>query len=188
MAQELQRLGEICDFPFHLVLGGLRPGTTQELQDEEREHIKHHWLEVTRRTGQPITFDLLENKVPFIYDTEVPCRAVVTVRGIDPQKSFPFFKAVQRGFYVENRDTNEIAFYEPLLAALSIDVDQFRERFYSEEVKKETNDDFMWCRQVGVHSFPTVILYDNDQLYALAIGYATYHELIARMKGIMQKD
>ncbi len=39
-----------------LVLGGLRPGTTEPMTPTTREEILHHWHAVHERTGQPFHF------------------------------------------------------------------------------------------------------------------------------------
>ena len=187
IANELQLLIEELDIPFNIVLGGLRPGTEHQLKDEERSMIRHHWVEVNKRTGQPINFDLMDKKIPFVYDTEKPCRAVVAIRNVDSSLSFPFFKAIQKKFYVDNIDTNKVEVYGELASDFGIDQKVFFEKFNSEEIKKETNDDFLWCRNTGANSFPTVILNFNSQFYAIAIGYATHIEMLARSQEIMSK-
>lgn len=55
-------------------------------------------------TGQPFRFD---NALPpgFVYDTEPPSRAVVTIGGIEPTLIFPLFRAIQNAFYAEGRDS-----------------------------------------------------------------------------------
>lgn len=187
MAEELTSFKESNQIPFHTIVGGLRPGTTNQITDEERAMIRHHWVEVNKRTGQPINFDLMDKKIPFVYDTEIPCRAVATVRKISPQKSLPFFKLIQRAFYVENKDTNEEEFYKDLIEIVGLDYEEFIQRFNSEEMRKETNDDFMWCRNVGANSFPTVILKHDQQLFALATGYASQSDMEQRMQDIVNK-
>jgi len=187
MANELDKLKKAYSWPFHVVVGGLRPGTVDPLDDSERSFIRHHWEEVNKRTGQPFKFDLIDQKVSFIYDTEIPCRAVVAVRNMDQSKTLPFFKSVQESFYAHNNDTNHLEFYEPLVEQQNLDFDQFRKLFASEEMRKETNDDFMWCRNVGANSFPTVILHQQNQLSALAIGYATFDDMKARVELVQGK-
>ncbi len=188
MAKELTSFKESNQIPFHILLGGLRPGTKDQITDEERAFIRHHWAEVNQRTGQPINFDLMDKKIPFVYDTEIPCRAVVAVRSLDSEKSFAFFKSIQKEFYVKNRNTNDKNFYEPLVKSVGLDFDEFLEKFQSKVISKETNDDFMWCRKVGANSFPTVILKYSSQLFALAIGYATQNDMVRRMQDIMTKN
>ncbi|MBI3570502.1 MAG: DsbA family protein, partial [Gammaproteobacteria bacterium] len=73
-----------------LMLGGLRPGTTEPVTPKFREETLHHWRDVQRMTGQPFAF---EDAMPegFVYDTEPASRAVIAVAGIDPEATFPYF-------------------------------------------------------------------------------------------------
>ena len=188
IANELEEFVKSHSYPLQVVMGGLRPGTTKTWTAEERSFIRHHWVEVNKRSGQPINFDLIDQETPFVYDTEVPCRAVVTVRSIDSSKAFRFFKSIQKGFYVNNQDTNKEEFYEPLIKDIGLDFNDFILKFRSEELRKSTNDDFMWCRNVGANSFPTVVLDHSSQLHAIAIGYATAEDMGARAKKITDQE
>jgi len=86
-----------------LILGGLRPGTTEPITPSLRDNILHHWHEVQRMGGQPITFD---NAMPegFIYDTEPASRAVVTMAELEASHIFPYFRRIQSAFYVDQFD------------------------------------------------------------------------------------
>ncbi len=89
-----------------LMLGGLRPGTTEPMTTALRDEILHHWHEVQRRTGQAFVF---ENAMPagFVYDTEPPSRAVIAVAEINPEATFPYFKSVQAAFYTQSQDVTQ---------------------------------------------------------------------------------
>ena len=78
-----------------LVMGGLRPGSTEPITPEKRAEILHHWHNVQQMTGQPFKF---EGALPegFIYDTEPACRAVVSASFIDSSRTFPLLAAIQR--------------------------------------------------------------------------------------------
>ncbi|MEO1653156.1 MAG: DsbA family protein, partial [Bacteroidota bacterium] len=98
------------EFDFRLLLGGLRPGTTHPWKASQRQYLRKHWEEIAHMTGQPFRFDILAEE-GFIYDTEIPSRAVYVCRLIAPDKEFSFFKAVQFAFYAQNKDTNQLETY-----------------------------------------------------------------------------
>ena len=188
IAPELQKLKDeyAPDIPFHTIVGGLRPYETQVMDKRMKAFLRDHWVHVQERSGNPFSYALLEKDAPeFVYNTERPCRAVVTVRKIAPDKTFEFFKSVQHAFYAENKDTNLQETYQPLLEGLGISYDQFAEQFESEAVRKETTDDFLWAKNVGVTGFPTVILKHEGQLFALALGYSTFERMKKHMDNIL---
>lgn len=152
-----------------LVLGGLRPGTTEPMTPAFREEILTHWREVQVLTGQAFTF---EGALPdgFVYDTEPASRAVVTVADLKPDFTFSYFKAVQAAFYRDGHDVTQ-----PLvLAGLAdpyIQVARFLRHFDSPEMRERTRQHFAQARRVGVRSFPTAVLQRGKEYALLTQGY-----------------
>jgi putative protein-disulfide isomerase len=159
-----------------LLLGGLRPGTTEPMTAALREEILHHWHEVQRRTGQPFTF---EDAMPegFVYDTEPPSRAVVAVAEINPDATFPYFKSVQAAFYVHRQNVTQAQTLATLAESHHIPALQFLERFHAAEVKAKTRMHFQQTQQAGVRGFPTVLLQDASGPTLLTHGYRPFEEL-----------
>jgi putative protein-disulfide isomerase len=153
-----------------LVLGGLRPGTTEPLTPVRREEILHHWREVHARSGQPFRF---ENALPsgFVYDTEPPSRAVLAVGSLAAEKVFPMFKAVQSAFYTEGCDVTQAQTLADLAAALGLERDPFTHAFNSEDMRTRTQTHFRHARLAGVRGFPTLILQQDDNLQLISHGW-----------------
>ncbi|WP_020527546.1 DsbA family protein [Flexithrix dorotheae] len=179
IANELDKLvGEYQNrAKFRIVMGGLRPHTQEPMDGETKKMIRHHWEEVNKRSGQPFKYDLLAEDTSFIYDTEKPCRAVVVVRNLKPESAFSFYKDVQSAFYAENMDTNIPGNYVSIAEKHGISSDEFLKGFSTEEIRKETYEDFVWAKQVGVTGFPTVIYKYEDTLYAVALGYNSFENM-----------
>jgi putative protein-disulfide isomerase len=178
---QLQREARQAGIPYRIVVGGLRPGGGDPWNDEFRNFLRHHWEEVHRKSGQPFGYDLFDRE-SFDYDTEPACRAVVAVRQLAPEMESRFFEWVQHHFYVQNRDPGEVEFYQPICEALKIDFDAFRQLFESPEVEALTRADFQLNRQWGVSGFPTVLLRKDQQLYAIARGYAEFEDMWERVQ------
>jgi len=94
---------------FKLLVGGLRPGGGDKWNTEFKTFLRHHWEEVSNASGQPFDYTLLSAE-SFDYDTEPSCRAVVVVQSMDKSKEFEFFKAVQKGFYLNGNDPKQVVF------------------------------------------------------------------------------
>jgi putative protein-disulfide isomerase len=140
-----------------LMLGGLRPGTTEPVTPRFREETLHHWRDVHKLTGQPFTF---EAAMPegFVYDTEPASRAVIAVAEIDPEAIFPYFKSVQAAFYAQGRDVTQTGTLAELAEQHNIDKPRFLECFESDDVKNKTRTHFRITRETGVRGFPTIVL------------------------------
>lgn len=159
-----------------LMLGGLRPGTTEPMTAEMREEILHHWHQVQQRSGQAFVF---ENAMPagFIYDTEPPSRAVIAVAEINPEATFPYFTSVQAAFYAHGQDVTQTQTLTALVETQHIKAPQFLERYHSADVQTKTLKHFQIARQAGVRGFPTVLMQDASGTELLTNGYREFEEL-----------
>lgn len=169
---------------LEIVMGGLRAGGGEEWNESFKEFLRHHWEDVGMKSGQPFKFDLFD-KPQFDYDTEPSCRAVVAVESIDANKMLPFFKAVQYGFYVENRDPKRAEFYSSICSELDIDFALFSKLFESSEMKDRTVEHFQRSADLGARSFPTVLLKYKGQIHKIAIGYSTYEKMKERVDAVI---
>lgn len=161
-----------------LMLGGLRPGTTEPMTSKGREEILQHWRDVQRMTGQPFAF---EGALPegFVYDTEPPSRAVIAVGEIRPGEVFPYFKSVQEAFYAHGRNVVRADTLAELAQQHNIESRLFLDRFNSEGIRKKTQTHFEITRQSGVRGFPTVLLQDGTGTSGVLLthGYRPFAEL-----------
>lgn len=159
-----------------LMLGGLRPGTTEPMSANMREEILHHWHEVQKMTGQSFTF---EGAMPegFVYDTEPASRAVITVAELSPDKIFSYFKAIQSAFYVDQTDVTQVENLAQLAIQQGITSGEFLEHFDSEAVKQKTQQHFQGTRQAGVSGFPSLVLQEEAEFQFIAKGFRPFDEL-----------
>lgn len=167
-------------FDVELIMGGLRPGTTEAVTAAFRDEILHHWHEVNRVTGQPFAFN---GAMPdgFVYDTEPPSRAVVTVGAIRPEAQFPYFKSIQSAFYTQRQDVTRRETLATLSWEQGVDAAEFIALFDSPGMKQETTARFRQTARVGVRGFPTVLL-DPSGSIPLTTGYRRWEELKPRLE------
>lgn len=93
IAPELDRLSSQVALPFDVVVGGLRPGPSADrMNASTAARLADHWRHVEARSGQPFDFSILDDHT-WTYDTEPACRAVVTMRRIDPDRTLNWFGA-----------------------------------------------------------------------------------------------
>ena len=160
-----------------LITGGLHTDWT-EPQDKDRiEFLRHHWVEINERSGQPFAYDILERD-DFVYNTEPACRAAVTVREMDGDtRALDFFTSLQRAFYADNADVTQTDVLTELAAKAGVDAAMFAEIFNSDTLKANTQGDFNTARELGVSGFPTIVARDGDQYAYLTLGYRPYADL-----------
>lgn len=183
VAPELDTLVERHpELPLRIVVGGLRPGPVAQTVDERfAGYLAHHWEAVERRSGQPFDASLL-GRQGWLYDTEPACRAVVVMRELAPENTFPFFKRLQRAFYAEGVILSEDAPFQSLVAEFEVDADEFMRIFASEAAVKSTWKDFSLARSWGINGFPTILARSGDSASVIARGYTSAHDMEARLR------
>ncbi|MFC1673414.1 DsbA family protein [Pseudomonadota bacterium] len=174
-APELQKIHAACDglATFHVIMGGLRPGTVETWDQAMRDYIRHHWEEVEAKTGQPFDYARFDDE-SFVYDTEPGCRAVVAARELDPAKALNMYEALQRGFYAEGLDITKPEVLIKAAVTVGYDRARFEEVLTSPEARALVMYDFKRARAFGVTGFPTLMCAEDGQFAALALGYRPY--------------
>ena len=172
---------------FLMTMGGLRAGGGDPWNQAFKEFLRNEWRHIGQTTGQPFGFTLLEAEY-FNYDTEPACRAVATVKLLQTRKQLPvatvlkFFTAVQYKFYVEGQDPTVTDFYASICANLALDFAEFCAVFNSPAAQQAVQQEFTRCRQMGVRSFPTLLLEQDGKIKPLAAGFVTSEDLLSRLR------
>lgn len=162
--------------PIKLVVGGLRPFTTEPMTDKAKATVLHHWEQVHAATGQPFDFSFFDSR-DFVYDTEPACRAVVAVRNLAPTRALDYFAAIQRAFYVGGQDITDATTLAEIAAEIGVDAEAFSKAFPLKDVVAETRSDFHATQTMGIGGFPAVVLGDDDGYLGLTMGWQPFDNL-----------
>lgn len=166
---------------FSIFLGGLR-SETEPMTDDRKVFLRDHWIEIGERSGQPFKLDILET-TDFVYDTEPPCRAVVTVRSASGDaEALRLFEGLQKAFYAESRYVTKPEVAAEVVGGIGLDTASFLENLGSDDMRARTQQDFVTARQMGVSGFPTVLVREDDKLAYLTRGYQPYENIEAGLE------
>jgi putative protein-disulfide isomerase len=163
---------------LQIVVGGLRAGSTEVLDEAGKRFRLSHWARVEAASGLPFNRAALMARQGFVYDTEPICRAVVTARLIAPAAPLlDVFRALQRAFYVDGLDTTDAQVLARTTAdaltasGYAISMATVLERFMAEETVALTGEDFAKVKLWRINSFPALMLHRDGKLHPLAPGY-----------------
>jgi putative protein-disulfide isomerase len=178
VAQALIAQAERAGVKTHLLMGGLRTGNGAALEPATRAYILEHWQAVHEATGQP--FDR-RDPLPegFVYDTEPACRAVATVRSLDPDSAWPMVQRIQQGFYAQGRDVTRAEVLVELAEAAGVPRIEFAGAYDTQAMHEATARDFAWVKDLGIAGFPTLLAEREGQLALLTNGYQPLEPLAA---------
>lgn len=155
-----------------LVMGGLRPFNREAMSPAFKDMLRGHWGHVAHASGLPFAPAVLDLE-GFIYDTEPPCRAVVTARNLDPAKALALMKAVQSAFYRDGRDVTRAEVLTDIAAESGYDREAFGAMLETEAMREATKGDFANTQSLGVKGFPTLGVAYGPQVYLVTSGFAT---------------
>jgi putative protein-disulfide isomerase len=162
--------------PLDIRLGGLHAYDTDPMSEDYKATIRNHWADVNRATGAPFDYNFFDRE-GFILDTEPACRAVITVRSLDKEKTLAFYEAISRSFYNENKNTTNVGTFKYLCEEVAIDADEFEKRFLSDEYKELTKLDFIFCKRIGATGFPSMLVKEGETYAMLTSGYQPFENL-----------
>jgi putative protein-disulfide isomerase len=168
-----------------LIMGGLRPFTTEAITPERANELASHWHHVAQASGQPFTEapNTALHLPGFVYDTEPASRATVTVRSLWPKLVWRYFKAVQHAFYAEGLNVTEPGVLADVAEALGIARGDFANAFASQAMRDATLQDFQQSQAWGIRGFPTLVAEHGDHLHLVGSGFMTIDVLRDKLAG-----
>jgi putative protein-disulfide isomerase len=180
------------NLPLTILVGGVRAGATDLLDDAGKQFRLGHWAMVEEKSGLPFNREALLARRDFVYDTEPVCRAVVTAGRIAPQANqLLVFEALQRAFYVDGRDTTDGAVLSVVAAGalqrqgVGVTVGQFHDLWKEPATIAAAAAEFAQVRALGVTSFPQLLLEIDGRVIKLSPGYAKVDQLDAALSGAL---
>src|SRR5512146_905457 len=143
--------GQAAPLQLALVMGGLRPYTTEPLAPGRADEIFGHWRHVHEATGLPFAPapQTALHRPGFVYDTEPASRATITVRTHWPQHVWRYFKAVQHAFYAEGLDVARGEVLAAVAEQQGLPRGNFETAFDSEAMREATRQDFAQSQAWG---------------------------------------
>jgi putative protein-disulfide isomerase len=175
--------------PLHLalVMGGLRPFTTDPLEPGRADELFGHWKHVHQASGQPFAQapNTALHEPGFVYDTEPAARATVTVRSLWPAHTWLYFRAVHQAFYADARNVTKPEVLADVAEARGLPRAEFAKAFASQEMRDATTADFAQSQAWGIRGFPAVIAEHRGGLHLVAQGYLPIEGLRARLDALL---
>lgn len=173
------------EFEFEIIPGGMWVGSNVRKQSPQMVNffLKHDDA-VAKTTG--IEFgekykNLLKKEIDL--NSEIPSRAIVTVKKISPDKAFLFTKELQKARYYHGEDINIDAVYRNLIKNLDIDEVKFFDYFYSENAKLETQNEFNKAKKYA-QSYPTMLVEKDNQFCIIEQGFSPLENLVESIEKI----
>lgn len=165
---------------FEILPAGMWAGTNTRKQSKQMAgYIKKHDLQVQQVTGTSFGenyFSLIEDE-NIILDSEVPSRAIVTVKKQWAPQAVPFAVEVQKARYWHGKDLNKVETYLDICEFMKLDQAQFLEAFHSGSLKKATQETFLQAQNYA-SSYPSLLVQKSNKTFVVEQGYASFETIV----------
>lgn len=165
---------------FEILPAGMWAGTNTRKQSKQMAgYIKKHDLQVQQVTGTSFGenyFSLIEDE-NIILDSEVPSRAIVTVKKQWAPRAVPFAVEVQKARYWHGKDLNKVETYLDICEFMKLDQAQFLEAFHSGSLKKATQETFLQAQNYA-SSYPSLLVQKSNKTFVVEQGYASFETIV----------
>ena len=193
--QELDALMALHpELPLQILVGGVRAGATDLLDDAGKQFRLTHWARVEEASGLPFNRDAFLARRNFVYDTEPVCRAVVAAQRLAPAADqLAVFRALQRAFYVDGLDTTDgevlagVAVAELARQGVALPASAFRAGWDDPATIAATAGQFAQVRAMGIRSFPALLLEVDGGVVEISPGYAPAARLDSQLQAALRQ-
>ncbi|WP_068397738.1 DsbA family protein [Kribbia dieselivorans] len=96
-----------------------------------------------------------------VMDSTDAATGLVALRRQAPERQLEFAGALQRAWYVDGRDLSDAEVYRDLAAELGLDPDAVVAAYLDPASRAEAEREFRELRQLGVDSYPTLLLHTD---------------------------
>ena len=153
---------------IHYILGGLAPDSDLIMSADMQVSIRSNWQRIQQEIPETeFNYDFWTQCQPR-RSTYPACRAIIAARMQQPEPDQTTIEtdmllAIQRAYYLEAKNPSDYSTLSTLAAEIGLDREKFMVDIKSERCQKNLMQEISFCRELGVHSFPSLVLIKQDQ-------------------------
>jgi putative protein-disulfide isomerase len=163
-----------------VMVGGLRPNPQDVLSPQEKDQLAVGWHRAQQKAGLPFDYGFfLQPEITF--NTEPACRALLTVRHLRPNLTLEVLRALHSAFFADGLDLSRPQVLVDVVRPFGIDENLFLAVYETEEIYRQTQQEFQEIEHLGVSTLPSVYLDHPQGPRLLSRGYCDLSELEERL-------
>lgn len=183
--EEIQR-NFSSQFDLRIVLTPFRIENNQAMDAKLRSYILAQWHKVHATTGQTFDFNFAVAN-DFIYNTLLACKAIKAFARQSPNEEALFLGAMQKAFYTQNIDITDEKNLVTIASNYKINLHRFKKDLHINQIEDTLLEDFNICQQLGINSYPTLLMQKQAEITILAKGYRPYTELEKELRKLLEE-
>lgn len=163
------------------VLGGLAPDTDQLMPEGLQQTIKDTWKRIQQEIpGVKFNFDFWKLNQPR-RSTYPACRAIIAARKQQPESAQKMLLAIQKAYYLQAKNPSDIDVLISLADAIGLDTTLFATDINTQSCQKDLLKEINFCRDIHVHSFPSLVLEKAGEQVLLEIDYNNFQNILKQI-------
>lgn len=167
------------------LLGGLAKDSDEPMPEQTRSYVINNWRRIEQTVpGTVFNYDFWQSCQPR-RSTYPACRAVIAARLQDdpPDKlDRAMTQAIQDAYYRRARNPSDDSTLIDLAAELGLDKDKFSAELRAEETHAALRQEIALSRELGLNSFPGLLLDDGRKSLRLEPDYLDADAMIAKVE------
>lgn len=174
------------ELPLTVLSGGLFVGH-KKLPIASFSHIPEANKRISQLTGAELgtPYQTLLEEGTFVMDSEAAAKGFSALRFFAPERAYYLASSIQRAFYYEGKSLSDPATYREIATANNLDPEAVLARFEDIVSTEDAHADFAKVQQLGVQSYPTLLLRKGDEFIELGGGVMTAEKIEARLESVI---
>ena len=167
------------------ILGGLAADTDEPMPEAMRTNIQNNWKRIQEKIpGTEFNFDFWTDCQPR-RSTYASCRAILATRQQNPALEKDMHLAIQHAYYLNARNPSDSDVLIDLAKTLKLDTDKFSKGLSSAETQKQLISEIHLARDLGVESFPSLVLLKGEEDTLLRLDYNNADVIVSQIEEII---
>jgi putative protein-disulfide isomerase len=159
------------------ILGGLAPDSNQAMPAQMRQTIENTWQQIQQEIpGTNFNFDFWTKNEPK-RSTYPACRAIIAARKQQTETAEKMLLAIQQAYYLYAKNPSDIDVLVSLAEKTGLDKTLFLSDINAEWCQKALLKEINFCREIGVYSFPSLVLETEKTRVLLNIDYNDFRPM-----------
>ena len=158
-------------------VGGLAPDSDAPMPEALQRDIQSAWRRIQQVIpGTRFNFDFWTQNTPR-RSTYPACRAVITAREM-ADRADDMTYAIQQAYYLQAKNPSDADTLIEAARGIGLDGDEFARRLASDEIRLALQNELAEVRELGVYSFPSVVLQSAGELHNIKLDYLSANNML----------
>lgn len=164
------------------LLGGLAADSQTVMPEDMQQSIRRTWQRIQQDVpGTEFNYAFWEKCRPR-RSTYPACRAIIACRMQQPSLEQAMLLAIQQAYYLNAQNPSDEIVLVNLAEKIGLNVKQFAVDIRSENCQNKLLQEIKHCRDIGVISFPALVLKKSESYVLLDLDYNNSKTILDQIK------